>query len=139
MYDADFADEKERRRQSQAVQRNMPRPSDVNATVLRPANVEPPLTALQKVSNCRCWWSMLITVLRLTVSLDISAMLPWSQRVFSPQRERKKRREKTSGAQGTAMLFFRHVKIQFVSIHHSFSKQKSKRDEGLTLETPAKK
>ena len=37
------------RRQSQAVQRNMPRPSDVNASVLRPANVEPPLTGLQKV------------------------------------------------------------------------------------------
>lgn len=40
---------RERKRQSQAVQRNMPRPSDVNATVLRPANIDPPLTGLQKV------------------------------------------------------------------------------------------
>ena len=44
-----FLDEKERRLWSQAVQREMPRPSDVNTTVLRPANIEPPLTALQKV------------------------------------------------------------------------------------------
>ena len=27
----------------------MPRPMDVNTTVLRPANIEPPLTQLQKV------------------------------------------------------------------------------------------
>lgn len=40
---------RERKRQSQAVQRNMPRPSDVNVTVLRPANIDPPLTGLQKV------------------------------------------------------------------------------------------
>lgn len=40
---------REMRRQSQSVQRSMPRPSDVNASVLRPANVEPPLTGLQKV------------------------------------------------------------------------------------------
>ena len=44
-----FVEEKERRRRSQAVQRLLPRPSDVNPTVLRPANVEQPLTALQKV------------------------------------------------------------------------------------------
>ena len=44
-------EEKERKLWSQAVQRNMPRPSDVNTTVLRPANVEPPLTALQKVKR----------------------------------------------------------------------------------------
>jgi len=42
---------REMRRQSQAVQRNMPRPSDVNASVLRPANVEPPLTGLQKAEE----------------------------------------------------------------------------------------
>ena len=46
----DFSvEEKERRLWSQAVQRDMPRPSDVNTTVLRPANIEPPLTSLQKV------------------------------------------------------------------------------------------
>lgn len=42
---------RERRRQSQAVQREMPRPSDVNATVLRPVNVDPPLTGLQKAEE----------------------------------------------------------------------------------------
>lgn len=42
---------REMRRQSQSVQRNMPRPSDVNATVLRPANVDPPLTGLQKAEE----------------------------------------------------------------------------------------
>ncbi|CAB4038933.1 cell division cycle 5 [Paramuricea clavata] len=44
-------EEKERRLWSQAVQRDMPRPSDVNTTVLRPANIEPPLTALQKAEE----------------------------------------------------------------------------------------
>lgn len=29
----------------------MPRPSDVNAAVLRPANVDPPLTGLQQVGR----------------------------------------------------------------------------------------
>lgn len=43
------AELREMRRRSQSVQRNMPRPSDVNATVLRPPNVEPPLTGLQQV------------------------------------------------------------------------------------------
>lgn len=42
---------RERKRQSQAVQRNMPRPSDVNVTVLRPANIDPPLTGLQKAEE----------------------------------------------------------------------------------------
>lgn len=44
-------EEKERQLWSQAVQREMPRPSDVNTTVLRPANIEPPLTALQKAEE----------------------------------------------------------------------------------------
>ena len=44
-----FVELRERRRQSQSVQRDMPRPSDVNASVLRPVNVDPPLTGLQKV------------------------------------------------------------------------------------------
>lgn len=42
---------RELKRQSQAVQRNMPRPSDVNASVLRPANIDPPLTGLQKAEE----------------------------------------------------------------------------------------
>lgn len=42
---------RELKRRSQAVQRDMPRPSDVNATVLRPANVEPPLTGLQQAEE----------------------------------------------------------------------------------------
>ena len=46
-----FTERRELKRRSQAVQREMPRPSDVNATVLRPANVEPPLTGLQQVER----------------------------------------------------------------------------------------
>lgn len=46
-----FTELRELKRRSQAVQREMPRPSDVNATVLRPANVEPPLTGLQQVER----------------------------------------------------------------------------------------
>ena len=46
-----FTELRELKRRSQAVQRDMPRPSDVNATVLRPANVEPPLTGLQQVER----------------------------------------------------------------------------------------
>lgn len=46
-----FTELRELKRRSQAVQREMPRPSDVNATVLRPANVEPPLTGLQQVED----------------------------------------------------------------------------------------
>ncbi|XP_028414802.1 cell division cycle 5-related protein-like [Dendronephthya gigantea] len=44
-------EEKERKLWSQAVQRDLPRPSDVNTTILRPANIEPPLTALQKAEE----------------------------------------------------------------------------------------
>ncbi|KAI5102492.1 cell division cycle 5-like protein [Silurus meridionalis] len=39
--------EKELRQRHTAVQRNLPRPSEVNETILRPQNVEPPLTDLQ--------------------------------------------------------------------------------------------
>ena len=46
-----FAELRELRRRSQAVQRKMPRPSDANAAVLRPANVDPPLTGLQQVKT----------------------------------------------------------------------------------------
>lgn len=42
---------RELRRRSQAVQRKMPRPSDANAAVLRPANVDPPLTGLQQAEE----------------------------------------------------------------------------------------
>lgn len=40
--------EKELRSRSQVIQRNFPRPLDINI-VLRPANTDPPLTDLQKV------------------------------------------------------------------------------------------
>ncbi|XP_010706458.1 cell division cycle 5-like protein [Meleagris gallopavo] len=39
---------KELKRMHKAVQKNLPRPSEVNETVLRPVNVEPPLTDLQR-------------------------------------------------------------------------------------------
>ncbi|XP_056419917.1 cell division cycle 5-like protein [Hyla sarda] len=39
---------KELKQRHKAVQKALPRPSEVNETVLRPANVEPPLTDLQK-------------------------------------------------------------------------------------------
>ncbi|XP_037520392.1 cell division cycle 5-like protein [Rhipicephalus sanguineus] len=43
--------EAERKLQSQPVQRCLPRPLDVNASVLRPAHTEPPLTDLQKAEE----------------------------------------------------------------------------------------
>lgn len=43
--------EAERQLQSQPVQRQLPRPLDVNASVLRPAHTEPPLTELQKAEE----------------------------------------------------------------------------------------
>ncbi|KAG0411959.1 hypothetical protein HPB47_010910 [Ixodes persulcatus] len=43
--------EAERKLQSQAVQRDLPRPLDVNASVLRPAHTEPPLTDLQRAEE----------------------------------------------------------------------------------------
>lgn len=44
--------EEEFRRQSQAVQRDLPRPLDVNMTVLRPTHMQdPPLTELQKAEE----------------------------------------------------------------------------------------
>ncbi|XP_062378677.1 cell division cycle 5-like protein [Sardina pilchardus] len=39
--------EKELKQRHTAVQRDMPRPSEVNETILRPQNVDPPLTELQ--------------------------------------------------------------------------------------------
>ncbi|XP_040583933.1 cell division cycle 5-like protein [Lepeophtheirus salmonis] len=43
--------EAEFRKRSQAVQRSLPRPLDVNHSVLRPLNSEPPLTDLQKAEE----------------------------------------------------------------------------------------
>ncbi|KAG7328432.1 hypothetical protein KOW79_008376 [Hemibagrus wyckioides] len=43
--------EKELRQRHTAVQRNLPRPSEVNETILRPQNVEPPLTELQQAEE----------------------------------------------------------------------------------------
>lgn len=42
---------KELKQRHRAVQRNLPRPSEVNETILRPGNVEPPLTELQKAEE----------------------------------------------------------------------------------------
>ncbi|XP_051501826.1 cell division cycle 5-like protein [Myxocyprinus asiaticus] len=43
--------EKELRQRHTAVQRDLPRPSEVNETILRPHNVEPPLTELQQAEE----------------------------------------------------------------------------------------
>ncbi|KAB5562163.1 hypothetical protein PHYPO_G00014840 [Pangasianodon hypophthalmus] len=43
--------EKELRQRHTAVQRSLPRPSAVNETILRPQNVEPPLTELQQAEE----------------------------------------------------------------------------------------
>ncbi|CAF0742748.1 unnamed protein product [Rotaria sp. Silwood1] len=39
------------KRQTQVVQRNLPRPNDINLTILRPANAEGPMTDLQKAEE----------------------------------------------------------------------------------------
>lgn len=43
--------EAERRKQSTSVQRDLPRPSDVNSNILRPAHCDPPLTDLQRAEE----------------------------------------------------------------------------------------
>ncbi|MGH0131846.1 UNVERIFIED_CONTAM: hypothetical protein FKN15_047801 [Acipenser sinensis] len=43
--------EKELKQRHVAIQRNLPRPSEVNETILRPLNVEPPLTEIQKAEE----------------------------------------------------------------------------------------
>lgn len=43
--------EAERRKQSTSVQRELPRPSDVNSNILRPSHCDPPLTDLQKAEE----------------------------------------------------------------------------------------
>ncbi|XP_053366577.1 cell division cycle 5-like protein [Clarias gariepinus] len=43
--------EKELKQRHTSVQRNLPRPSEVNETILRPQNVEPPLTELQQAEE----------------------------------------------------------------------------------------
>ncbi|XP_046392890.1 cell division cycle 5-like protein [Ischnura elegans] len=43
--------EKEMKSRSQAVQRDLPRPQEVNMAILRPPNTEPPLTELQKAEE----------------------------------------------------------------------------------------
>ena len=49
-----FVEEEHFKRQTQVVQRNLPRPNDVNLTILRPANAEGPITDLQKVNFVFC-------------------------------------------------------------------------------------
>lgn len=43
--------EAERRKQSTSVQRELPRPSDVNSNILRPSHCDPPLTDLQRAEE----------------------------------------------------------------------------------------
>ncbi|CAL1262545.1 unnamed protein product [Larinioides sclopetarius] len=43
--------EAERKKQSTSVQRELPRPSDVNSNILRPSHCDPPLTELQKAEE----------------------------------------------------------------------------------------
>ena len=43
--------EEEFKRRSQAVQKDLPRPTEMNQTVLRPMNSDPPLTGLQKAEE----------------------------------------------------------------------------------------
>merc|ERR1719412_1279312 len=43
--------EAELKRRSQAVQRDLPRPTDMNDSVLRPLNSDPPLTELQRAEE----------------------------------------------------------------------------------------
>ncbi|XP_056624687.1 cell division cycle 5-like protein [Triplophysa dalaica] len=47
----DAEKEKELRQRHTAVQKDLPRPSEVNETILRPQNVEPPLTDLQQAEE----------------------------------------------------------------------------------------
>lgn len=46
-----FTVEAERRKQSTSIQRELPRPSDVNSNILRPSHCDPPLTDLQKAEE----------------------------------------------------------------------------------------
>lgn len=46
-----FAGEKELRSRSQTLQRGLPRPVDINTAILRPKDLETPMTELQKVSK----------------------------------------------------------------------------------------
>jgi len=44
-----FVEEEHFKRQTQVVQRNLPRPNDINLAILRPANAEGPMSDFQKV------------------------------------------------------------------------------------------
>jgi len=46
-----FVEEEHFKRQTQVVQRNLPRPNDINLTILRPANAKGSITDLQKVKS----------------------------------------------------------------------------------------
>lgn len=46
-----FVEEEHFKRQTQVVQRNLPRPNDINLTILRPTNAKGPITDLQKVDH----------------------------------------------------------------------------------------
>lgn len=46
-----FSEEKEFKSRSQAIQRNLPRPFDINNSILRPTDLATPLTDLQKAEE----------------------------------------------------------------------------------------
>jgi len=48
-YKTFLVEEEHFKRQTQVVQRNLPRPNDINLTILRPANTEGPMSDFQKV------------------------------------------------------------------------------------------
>jgi hypothetical protein len=51
-----LVEEEHFKRQTQVVQRNLPRPNDINLTILRPANAEGPMNDLQKVKILLCFF-----------------------------------------------------------------------------------
>lgn len=67
-YIYDFLGQKELRMRSQSVQREMPRPTDVNSNILRVVGPnDPALTELQKVSMASRWKSNEVGVFFLVV------------------------------------------------------------------------
>ena len=72
--------ELEMRSRSQAVQRDLPRPVEVNMAVLRPPHTDPPLTELQKVSCAYCFFMYVVRQKNLTVfkSRYVGNRVGWS-------------------------------------------------------------
>ncbi|XP_049856979.1 cell division cycle 5-like protein [Schistocerca gregaria] len=84
--------EEEMRARSQAVQRDLPRPQEINTAVLRPPHTDPPLTELQKAEEL--------------IKSEMITMLHYDA-VYSPvasQQEAKKRGQIMTQAQHLAYL-----------------------------------